>query len=38
MMYFEPDWNITGPTGLTVGFNFGFPEIEGGYTYDGMPA
>lgn len=35
-MYYDPDWFITLPTGLTTGFNLGFPEIENGYTYDGV--
>jgi hypothetical protein len=37
-MFFDPDWYVTLPTGLTTGFNFGFPELESGYTYDGAAA
>ena len=37
-MFFDPDSDTTLPTGLTTGFNLGFPEIESGYTYDGLPA
>jgi hypothetical protein len=34
-MYYDPDSYLTLPTGLTTGFNLGFPEIEAGFTYDG---
>ncbi len=35
-MYYDPDSYVTLPTGLTTGFNLGFPEIEPGYSYDGV--
>ena len=35
-MFYDPDWYTQLPAGLTTGFNLGFPEIESGYTYDGV--
>lgn len=37
-MFYDPDWYAQLPAGLTTGFNFGFPEIESGYIYDGVIA
>lgn len=35
-MYYDPDWRTSYPYGLATGFNFGFPEIESGFMYDGV--
>lgn len=34
-MYYEPDWRVSLPSGMTSGFYLGLPVIESGYSYDG---
>jgi YD repeat-containing protein len=37
-MYYEPDWRVSLPSGMTPGFYLGLPVIESGYSYDGETA